>query len=522
MTDKHGLNEASSRSIAAIIGVAGVVFVSKLLGLGREMVVADRFGTSAEYDLYLIAVMLPALAYGIINFASYFLLVPHLTRYLERRPADGGWSAIWGLFNRSILFSLAIALLIMLGAPYLMRIWAGEYSGIEFKLIVFYCRVIALMVVLGTSEAYLRALLNVRHVFTWPAGGYIVENVLFITAVVLFHNVIGVGAIIIGVLGGMIGQNLFLAARLIPSGGITKYRLSLKSEHMDGMVSTILLLLGIELLNRSYFLFDRFVATDFGVGIISSLNYSQVLVQLPDAVVGFAIASVVFPKFARADLSLQNNSFGALYRNAIVGGMLLTLPLAAFFLTNATDLVQVVFFRGRFDANSVALTAGLLRPYTPTIVALFVISTSLRAAYGQGWVKQVFWIALVALVVKASATLLLPGMIGYTGITVATSLSQIILAAGLLALCLARAQIGSKSDFVLTIGKLILAGGLASTCGYFVNIVLANQWPEATFGQAVLRLGFSGLTILATFMAAALLLGFRNYFALLFNRNYAS
>ncbi|MBK7140658.1 MAG: polysaccharide biosynthesis C-terminal domain-containing protein [bacterium] len=522
MTDKPTINSASTRSIAAIVGVAGVVFVSKLLGLGREIVVADRFGTSAEYDLYLIAIMLPALAYGIINFASYFLLVPYLTRFLEKRPADGGWRSIWGLFNRSILFSLAIAFLIMLGAPFLMRIWAGDYGGVEFKLIVFYCRIIALMVVLGTSEAYLRALLNVRHVFTWPAGGYIVENILFITAVVLFHNLLGVGAIIIGLLGGMIGQNIFLAARLIPSGGIAKYRLSLKTEHMDGMVSTILLLLGIELVNRSYFLFDRFVATDFGVGIISSLNYSQVLVQLPDAVVGFAIASVVFPKFAGADLSKQDNAFGKLYRNAIVGGMLLTIPLAAFFLVNATDLVQVVFFRGRFDASSVEMTATLLRPYTPTIVALFVISTSLRAAYGQGWTKQVLYLALIALAVKATATLVLPGFIGYPGITVATSISFTLMAVGLLLLCLTKIRANADISLLPGILRLILAGAISGLAGYLFASPIDSLLPGNSFGEAVGRLAISGLTILAAFLAAALLFGFRPYFALLFRRKYVS
>ena len=42
----------------AILSVAWVVFVSKILGFLRGMVIADKFGTSAQYDLYLIAVML--------------------------------------------------------------------------------------------------------------------------------------------------------------------------------------------------------------------------------------------------------------------------------------------------------------------------------------------------------------------------------------------------------------------------------------------------------------------------------
>ena len=522
MITRSDSREASTRSITAIVGVAAVVLVSKLLGLGREMVVADKFGTSAEYDLYLIAVMLPALAYGVINFASYYLLVPHLTRLIEKAEPINAWRSIWGLFNRSILLSLAIAVLIILSAPHLMRIWAGQHLADEFARIVLFSRLTAIMVVLGTSEAYLRALLNTRKIFTWPAGGYIVENALFILSVLLLYPSFGVGAIVVGLLGGMLGQNIFLMARLMPFGAMREYQLSLASEHMQGMVSTITLLILIELLNRSYFLFDRYVAAELGVGVISSLNYSQVLVQLPDAVVGFAIASVVFPRFSQADLTKENNGFAGLYRNAIVGGMLLTIPLAVFFLVNAVDLVQVIFLRGRFDATSLELTASLLRPYTATIVALFVISTSLRAAYGQGWVKEVFWLALFALVTKVAATFLLPRYVGYPGITAATTLSQLLFAIGLFLLCMRRARIPHAAQFIWIICKLLIAGGISIFVGYFISGALVMAILGTTLGAALTRLAISGLTILAAFFGAALILGFGSYFALLFRRKHGS
>lgn len=518
MTTISDQQSSATRSITAIVGVAVVVFVSKLLGLGREMVVADKFGTSSEYDLYLIAVMLPALAYGVINFASYYLLVPHLTRLIEKTQSSTHWRSVWGLFNRSILLSLTITLLIIFSAPLLIRIWAGDHLADDYERIIYFCRLTAIMVVLGTSEAYLRALLNSRGIFTWPAGGYIIENSVFIVSVLVLYQFLGVGAIVVGLLGGMLGQNLFLLARLAQFGALRQYRLSLTSEHLQGMVSTISLLLVIELLNRSYFLFDRYVAADLGVGIISSLNYCQVLVQLPDAVVGFAIASVVFPKFSQVDLTRQHNGFASLYRNAIVGGMLLTIPLAAFFYVYSADLVQVIFLRGRFDSNSLELTTNLLRPYTPTIVALFVISSSLRAAYGQGWVKQVFWLAVVALGFKIAATFWLPDLIGYPGITSATSLSQMFFAAGLLALCAKRATPALTSNLASAIGRLLLAGAIGLLAGQLIAYSLHVYIEGSTLGAALLRLSIGGLTILAAFAGAALMLGFGSYFALLFRR----
>ena len=108
----------SARARTAVLSVAAVLVVSRLLGFVREMVIADKFGTSAQYDLYLIALILPALAYGVINFASYYLFVPFITRKLEQQPelsdvlppgAISGRRSISPIYfrwrSRSVLFS---------------------------------------------------------------------------------------------------------------------------------------------------------------------------------------------------------------------------------------------------------------------------------------------------------------------------------------------------------------------------------------------------------------------------------
>lgn len=523
MTTATATDSRPSRSLAAILGVAVVIFISKILGLGREVVVAERFGTSAEYDLYLIAVMLPALAYGVINFASFYLLVPYLTRTMEtNRDSNAEWQPIWGLFNVSLLSALGVTLALILVAPYLMRIWAGEYLADDFARIVFYSRVTAAMVLLGTSEAFLRAILNVKRIYTWPAGGYIVENLFFIISVLLLAKVFSVGAIVIGLLGGMVAQNVYLLLRLTPMGALGRYTFSVGAEHLPVVLPTLTVLIVIELLNRSYFLFDRYVATEFGEGIISALNYSQVLVQLPDAIVGFAIASVVFPMFSGAETDQSRADMSETYRNAIVGGMLLTIPLATFFLLSASDLVQVIFLRGAFDATSLNMTASLLRPYTPTIIALFVISTSLRVAYGRGWAKAVLAFTVVALLIKASATFILPRAYGYEWITFATSMAFVTFASSLFVLCLLRLVRDQARNLLFDILKLFIAGAVAWVAGFWLAGVMTQAIEGTSFMSAIARLLVSGVIILGAFVAAAFALGFGRYYRVLLRRRYGS
>jgi putative peptidoglycan lipid II flippase len=99
---------AASR-LRTVLSVTGIVLISKLAGLFREIIIANRFGTSSSYDLYLIAIMLPALAYGVISFASFYLFVPALTRKFEQLGENiqhESWRFAWSLFNMNMLGAL--------------------------------------------------------------------------------------------------------------------------------------------------------------------------------------------------------------------------------------------------------------------------------------------------------------------------------------------------------------------------------------------------------------------------------
>lgn len=109
----------------AIYSVASVVLISKVLGFIRGMVIAHKFGTSAEYDFYLIAVMLPAPAAGVFGYACYYQFVPFLTRKAEQSVSDdsallGG--STWSAINLTLLVSGVITAAIVLIAPYALTL----------------------------------------------------------------------------------------------------------------------------------------------------------------------------------------------------------------------------------------------------------------------------------------------------------------------------------------------------------------------------------------------------------------
>jgi len=500
----------------AIYSVASVVFVSKVLGFLRGMVIADKFGTSAAYDLYLIAIILPALASGVLGYACYYQFVPFLTRQAERAGSDRSaafWRPTWSTVNLTLLIGAVATLAIVLAAPYIMKIWDTGYLAGDFNLIVFYSRVTAASVLLSVTEAFMRALLNVRKTYTYPAIGLSLFNLFSIAAVLLWHQRFSVGAVAVGLVGGLLIQNLFLALKLIRLRPFEHFRVTIIDKGSPLFLSVASTLILVELINRSYFMIDRYFAPHFGDGVISALSYGQILVQLPESIVGFAIGAVMFPVFSRQSDDVDTTTFAAAYRKGVTAALLFAAPLAVFFYVNAESLVYTVFHRGVFDDRSAAMTTSILRTLAPSIIALFVVSMSIRACYARGWSRPVLVFSVMLLFIKFGATALLPRWLDYPGISAASSLSLVLFAILLMLYIVRRWPREDMRSFGRTMFKLGAAGLLAYAAAYGFQRLIWPSAREMTHVISAVTLAASGGVVFGSYGIAAWLLGLRRQFA---------
>lgn len=513
------------RARVAILGVTAAVLVSKLLGFLREIVIADRFGTSAEYDAYLIAIIPPAMFYGVLNFAGFYFLVPYFARKLQAsgfgEKDKRHWRELWPGINVWLLAATAVAALICVFAPLVMRIWAGAYSEEVFLQIVFYTRLMSVIVLLGTLEAFQRAYLNVRQIQVYPAMGYVVFNAVAIAGILLLYSEFGVGAIAFGFIAGLVAQNVLLAVRLTGFGAFGRAMASIRADDTKAVFTVGGMIVLIEAINRSYFLIDRYFAPGFGEGVVSALAYDQVLITLPEAVIGFAVGAVLYPRLATAAAVADVDSFDRLYDRAVTAAVLLAVPIAAIMIVGAEEIIRLVFARGAFDEQSVTLTAQALRFLAPSVIALFVISMSIRACYSRGMQKLVLTAAASMLAVKYLATVVATGPLGYRGIPLASSLAYSGLALAMF-FALRSGRDGLRRTGTAWALLRILIAGAAVTASMFAvyDWIGGTIRIEQMHAQAVvIILAIGGLTVLAyAIMLIVLGMGRRSYDVLIGSR----
>jgi putative peptidoglycan lipid II flippase len=512
--------------IRAILGMSVVILISRLLGLGRELVVAARFGTSHEFDLYLIALMFPALAYSVINFASYYLLVPFFTQHLKKSDSDNvgslDWREVWPLVNHLFVISVALTAILAFAGPFLVHFWLSDLSATEIETVAFYSRMLAAMVMLGVVDAFLRAVLNTHRVFAYTAGGPVIENIVMIGIIVGFTSMLGVGAIAYGMLAGMFFQNMYLLARVMKYRPLANFSWSIFSVQTKTLLISAGMLVVVELINRSYFLIDRYVALPFGEGIVSALNYGQIITQLPDSVIGLAIASVLFPLFADSGSKLELARFGDIYRRGIIGGLFIALPMALICFVFSHELVFVLLHRGNFDLTSVEKTGALVRTLAPTVAVLFVISTSIRACYSLGMTKTILWLALGAFVVKGVGSFALAHWLGYPGIGLATTLATTGYAVSLVILIVRRLEPAQRDLIVRSLARLVPITAVLCAITILFKPLVGEITDVTSWGEMFLKMTGTIIGTLGLFALLSLPLGLGDYVRELLGRTSAT
>ena len=162
----------ANRQIARAAGTVMVAFVlSNLVGLVRQILVTETFGTGREIDSFYAAARLPDLLFVLVAggaLASAF--IPTFTGLLaeERRPA--AWKLASNIAN---LIFVVLALLSLLCAffagPIVRNLLAPDFPPAEQALTISLMRILLLMPTIFGLSGLLMGVLNAHQIFLLPA-----------------------------------------------------------------------------------------------------------------------------------------------------------------------------------------------------------------------------------------------------------------------------------------------------------------------------------------------------------------
>lgn len=505
-----------AKSLYQKVGIASLilmvsVFLSRVIGLFREMAIAYAGGARADVDAYQIAFVIPEILNHIV--ASGFLsvtFIPIFSGYLATNREAEGWKVFSVILN---CFGLMLVVFIGISMLYTPELISWIAPGIQDPVLlakaVRMTRIILPAQLFFFTGGMFTAVQFAKEAFTLPALAPLVYNIGIIAGGMMLGPVLKMEGFSWGVLAGSFLGNFVIQYRGARKVGM-KYTLTLDFTHPDFWVYfrlTLPLMVGLTMSFSTEF-FLKFFGSFLPEGSIACLNYGLRIMFILVGLLGQTVGTASFPYMARLAAENRISEMNGLLDNTLKY-LSLIIPFSMLLMVLRHEVVAVLFERGRFDAAATNQTAGVL---LYLMIGAFAFAAQTVVVRGYYAVRNTLFPAVYSTFgVLISIPFYILGMklMGAGGVALAISVSAVIQVTLLYALWNRRSKNAESRDVYRGYVKMML---LTFPIGIVLDVLrrgLAQWTPEKGLVGNLMICCITGLLFLGLLIGAGYLFRIR-------------
>ncbi len=508
---------------ALILGAAG--FLSRILGVFRDRLLAAHFGAGRELDIYYAAFQIPDFLSTLFFLgAGSAAIIPVFQEYLKD-DRERAHRLISGMTSLFLIAGIVAVVIVLAVAPWFIAFVAPGFSAEEQAVAVRLTRILAVTpLLLGLSGIFSAVVQTFGRFFIF-AFAPILYNLGIIGGVLVgapSMGIFGVGA------GVLLGAVLHAGTQLmsVRSLGFAPRFLIHAVRSGAGRVAAIsfprVLSLSVSQLTSMALLA---LGSTLGAGTIAVFTLAQNLYFVPIGIFGVSYSVALFPRLNRAYLERD----GSLFFHELYGGIRTILfwivPCAVLMVVLRAHLVRAALGAGVFSWEDTRLTAATLAALLAGLGAGGLITLLLRGFYAleRTWMPLI--VNAVASGVSIVSALVLAHFFTYQENGLARllvdwfrigdlarpevlalgfgfSIGTILNVAGLL-IALRRVgyrEFGTRGLFPwVSLGKIVLGSLIAGMAAYAVRSHFSATFPLISFAQVLLQGFMSGVVGMAVY-----------------------
>ncbi|MEJ6519516.1 murein biosynthesis integral membrane protein MurJ [Shewanella bicestrii] len=500
--------------------VSAMTLISRVLGLVRDVVVANLMGAGTSADVFFFANKIPNFLRRLFAegaFAQAF--VPVLTEYQEKHTSDETRELLSKVAGTLGLLVTIVTLIGVIASPVLSALFGGgwfvawlnnEPDGAKFELATVVLKITFPYLWFITFTALAGSILNTRGRFAVSAFTPVFLNVAIIAAAMFFAPTSSQPEITLawGVFCGGLIQFLFQIPFLLREKALVKPSWGWKHPGVV-KIRTLMIpaLFGVSV-SQINLLFDTFIASFLMTGSISWLYYSDRLLEFPLGLFGIAIGTVILPALSRNHVNAEGDGFGKTMDWGIKAILLLGLPAMMGLIVLAQPMLMVLFMRGAFSIQDVEMASYSLMAYGSGLLSFMLIKVLAPGYYSRQDTKTPVRYGIIAMITNMGFNLIFAIPFGYVGLAIATSMSA-LLNATLLYRGLHKVGVYriSKPTMVFFLKAVVSAALMVVVLYYFLPS--QSQWLEWQLaGRAKALIGLIAVGAM-TYLLGLLALGIR-------------
>ncbi|MBE3923425.1 murein biosynthesis integral membrane protein MurJ [Vibrio parahaemolyticus] len=510
----------SKRLLKSGMIVSAMTLISRVLGLVRDVVVANLMGAGASADVFFFANKIPNFLRRLFAEGAFSqAFVPVLTENHAQGDMDKTRELIARAAGTLGVIVSIVTVLGVLGSGVVTALFGfgwfldwmhGGLAAEKFELASLMLKITFPYLWFITFVALSGAILNTLGKFAVSSFTPVFLNVMIILAAWFISPQMSqpeIGLAIGVFLGGLV-QFLFQIPFLIKAGVMVKPKWGWRDPGVV-KIRTLMIpaLFGVSV-SQINLLFDTFIASFLQTGSISWLYYSDRLLEFPLGLFGIAIATVILPALSRKHVDSQSEGFAHTMDWGVRMVTLLGIPAMLGLMALAKPMLMVLFMRGEFSPQDVHQASLSLLAYASGLLNFMLIKVLAPGYYSRQDTKTPVKYGIIAMVTNMVFNAIFAYFYGYVGLAIATALSAFVNMALLYrGLHIAGVyQITKRTVFFII--RLVIAGA-AMVAAILWQLEEMSVWLEWSFAH---RSGMLGTLIglgAAVYLAVLFLTGVR-------------
>lgn len=470
--------------------IAFFFLIDKVLAFVRVGIVSRIYTDEVGLlDVFNSANNVPDVLFALISGGALAMaFIPLMSDYLTTKSREAAWDLFSRVANLAFLVTGSIAVLVFIFARQLVdNVIVPGFTLEQRILVAELMRLNLVSTIIFSISGLVMASLQANQHFLLPALAPTMYNIGQIAGALIFVPIFGIYGLVYGVI---LGAALHLAVQipaLFRYGFKWTPALDLKNtgliEALKLMGPRLLTMGGIQaiVIIRDYF------ASHLGQdGAVTSLAYGWMIMQVPETLLGTAIATAMLPTLAELATREKWHDFRLAIERALRVLIALTIPVAAVLAAGINPLVRAAF---GFDAETSSLITWTTRAYLLTLTGFCIQEIAGRSFYARKEPLYPLYAVILRLIMFIG--------IGYLGITYFKHIGSPIIAFAEIALLIESiilfGWLSNKMHEPIVVWGAVGRGFVAALIGGVTAYTLALYVPGSAVLTALLGMLIGGL-----------------------------
>lgn len=410
-----------------IFSSAGLIVVLTLLvkavAMGKEMLVAHRFGVGDELDCFLMAYLLPQFLVNVVAGAFSFSFVPILSESIQQNGMAHARKVLREALSLLIGVLLLSVFLLFWLLPSLLPVVASGFSAEKLAQSQGLSYFLLPVILLNGLSVFSASVLNTRHHYAMPALLPVMTPLAIVIVLVNFTE-LGIKALIVGTLIGVLIELSCFVCLLRKADWYVLPTWRMETPEIHGLlkqyshrITAVLLMSGTTVVDQSMAAMDMLPA-----GSVAALGYGNKLVYLVLGLGGTAVGTVLLSHYselvAKQDWQLIKNVTRKIQQIIFLVSTLIVGILIFF----SDEIVTLLFQRGNFTENDVAIVSRIQVFYLLQIPFYLMAMVGGRLLTAMGRADVLTKITFVNMILNIAGNIVFMKWLGVAGIALSTSL----------------------------------------------------------------------------------------------------